>query len=121
MLAQRVRTRLLAHFQRAFAEVDVIVTPAAGLVAPPIPPAALAGGDSDLSTLTEIMRYAPFANMTGNPAITYPVGYAENGLPIAMQAIARHWQEPTLFRLALAAEKHLSRRKPQIYFDLLRE
>ncbi len=119
VLAQRVRTRLMAHFARAFDEVDVIVTPAAGLTAPPIPEAALTYGDSDLTTLTEIMRYAPFVNMTGHPAMTFPVAYAENGLPVAMQAISRHWDETTLFRLALAAEKRLERRKPQIFFDLL--
>ena len=119
VLAQRVRTRIMAHFQRAFEEVDVIVTPAAGLTAPPIPEAALPDGDSDLTTLTEIMRYAPFANMTGHPAISFPVGYSEAGLPIAMQAIARHWDEVTLLRLALAAEERLKRQKPQIFFDLL--
>ena len=120
VLAQRVRTRIMAHFRRAFEKVDVIVTPAAGLPAPPIPEDALPDGDSDLATLTEIMRYAPFANMTGHPAITFPVGYSDAGLPIAMQAIARHWDEVTLFRLALAAEQHLDRRRPQIFFDLFR-
>ncbi len=120
VLAQRVRTRIMAHFRRAFDKVDVIVTPAAGLTAPPIPEHALPDGDSDLATLTEIMRYAPFANMTGHPAITFPVGYSDAGLPIAMQAIARHWDEVTLFRLALAAEQHLDRRRPQIFFDLFR-
>jgi Asp-tRNA(Asn)/Glu-tRNA(Gln) amidotransferase A subunit family amidase len=118
--AQRVRTRLMAHFQRAFEQVDAIITPAAGLTAPPIPEAALAYGDSDLTTLTEIMRYAPFANMTGHPAMTFPVGYAAHGLPAAMQVMGRHWDETTLFRLALAAEKRLERRKPQLFFDLLR-
>ncbi len=52
VLAQRVRTRLLAHFQRAFEQVDVILTPATGLTAPPIPESALPDGDSDLTTLT---------------------------------------------------------------------
>jgi len=119
LLAQRVRTRLIANFRRAFEQVDVIITPAAGLTAPPISESALPDGDSDLSTLTEIMRYATPANMTGMPAMTFPVAYAENGLPIAMQAMSRHWEEATLFRLALAAEKRIERRKPQIFFDLL--
>ena len=116
--AQRVRTRIMDHFQQAFESVDVIVTPAAGLAAPVIPETALPDGDSDLTTLTEIMRYAPFSNMTGHPAVTFPVGYTDAGLPIAMQAVARHWDEVTLFRLALAAEQHIKRRKPQIFFDL---
>jgi len=119
VLAQRVRTRLIAHFQAAFEEVDVIVTPAAGLTAPPIPESVLPDGDSDLTTLTEIMRYALFPNMTGHPAISFPVGYSDAGLPIGMQAIGRYWDEVTLFRLALAAEGYIHRLQPQIFFSPL--
>ena len=113
--AQRVRTRLIAHFQAAFEEVDVIITPATGISAPPILASAFPDGDSDLTTLTEIMRYAPFTNLTGHPAISFPVGYSDMGLPIAMQAIGRYWDEVTLFRLALAAESMLERRQPLVF------
>jgi len=113
--AQRVRTRLIAHFQAAFEDVDAILTPATGLTAPPIPASALPDGDSDLTTLTEIMRYAPFANLSGHPAISFPVGYSDAGLPIGMQAVGRYWDEVTLFRLALAAESALERRQPQVF------
>jgi Asp-tRNA(Asn)/Glu-tRNA(Gln) amidotransferase A subunit family amidase len=119
VLAQRVRTRLMGHFEQAFRQVDAIITPAAGLTAPIIRPGALSFGDSDLNTLTEIMRYTLFANMTGHPAIAFPVGYSAKGLPTSMQVMARHWDEVTLFRLALAAEKHLTRQKPQVYFEQL--
>ena len=121
VLAQRVRTRLIHHFQAALQEVDAIITPAAGLTAPPIPESALPDGDSDLTTLTEIMRYALFANMSGHPAITFPVGYSPAGLPIAMQAIGRYWDEVTLFRLSLAAESTLDRRPPQVFWSALKE
>lgn len=117
--AQQVRTRLMAHFARALTEADVIVTPATAIPAPPIPPAALAGGESDLTTLMEIMRFAPPANMTGLPAISFPAGYTQAGLPIGFQAIGRPWDEATLLRLALAAERVVERRKPQVHFDLL--
>jgi len=119
VLAQRVRTRLMAHLRQAFEQVDVIVTPATGLTAPPIPESALPDGDSDLTTLTEIMRYAPFFNLSGHPAISFPVGYSDAGLPIGMQAIAPHWHEVSLFRLALAAEQQIQRRQPRIFYDIL--
>jgi len=117
--AQQVRTRLMRHFARALADVHAIVTPATAIPAPPIPRAALAGGESDLTTLMEIMRFAPPANMTGLPAISFPAGYTRAGLPIGFQAIGRPWDEPTLLRLALAAEGLVERRKPQVHFDLL--
>ncbi len=117
--AQRVRTRLLATFGRVLEDVHVILTPSTGLVAPLIPEAAQRGGESDLSTLIEIMRFATPANLTGLPAISFPVGYSDAALPVGMQAIGRAWQEPTLLRLALAAEKVVTRRAPQWHYDLL--
>jgi Asp-tRNA(Asn)/Glu-tRNA(Gln) amidotransferase A subunit family amidase len=119
--AQQIRTRLLAHFERAFAQVDVIITPATALTAPPIPKAALPGGESDLTTLTEIMRFATPANLTGLPAISFPVGYSQKGLPVGMQAIGRAWGEHTLLRLALAAEQVVLREAPQLFYRILPE
>lgn len=117
--AQRVRTRTSAHFNAALEQVDAIVTPATALAAPAIPRAALPHGESDLSTLVEIMRFATPANMTGLPAIAFPAGYSAAGLPIGMQAIGRAWQEATLLRLALAAEQAVERRAPRVYHALL--
>lgn len=117
--AQRVRTRMIANFNRALETADVIVTPATGVVAPPIPKAALSGGESDLTTLVEIMRFAPPANMTGLPAISFPAGYNGVGLPVGMQAIGRPWQEQTLLRLALAAEQVVERKAPQVHYRIL--
>ena len=117
--AQRVRTRLMASFGRALEKVDAIVTPTTALVAPAIPPDALPAGNSDLSLLMEIMRFTPPANLTGLPAISFPAGYNDQGLPVGLQAIGRPWQEPTLLRLALAAEQVVERRAPQVHYRLL--
>jgi Asp-tRNA(Asn)/Glu-tRNA(Gln) amidotransferase A subunit family amidase len=119
--AQRVRTRTIAHFARALEQVDAIVTPGTALAAPAIPATALPHGDSDLSTLVEIMRFVTPANLTGLPAISFPAGYDEDGLPIGFQAIGRAWEEPTLLRLARAAEQVVERRKPEVHFSMLPE
>lgn len=117
--AQRVRTRMMAHFARALEKVDVFLTPSTALPAPHIPKAALPGGESDLSTLVEIMRFATPANLTGLPAITFPVGYNQAGLPIGMQVMGRAWQEATLLRFALAAEQFVVRKQPVLFFKIL--
>lgn len=119
--AQRVRTQMMDHFDAALREVDAIITPTTGLPAPAIPDDALPDGESDLSTLVEIMRFATPANMTGLPAISFPAGYSDAGLPTGMQAIGRAWEEPTLLRLALAAERVVERRAPQIHYPVLGE
>jgi Asp-tRNA(Asn)/Glu-tRNA(Gln) amidotransferase A subunit family amidase len=110
---------MMASFGRALEQVDVIVTPTTGLTAPPIPPAALPGGESDLTTLMEIMRFTTQANMTGLPAISFPAGYDEAGRPIGMQAMGRAWQEPVLLRLALAAERIVERQPPRVFHPIL--
>ena len=43
------------------------------------------------------------ANLTGNPAVAIPVGTFD-GLPVGLQVIGRHHQEPLLLDLALVAE-----------------
>lgn len=97
----------------------MILTPSTGLVAPPIPKDAIPNGNSDLTTTIEIMRFSTPANLTGHPAISFPVGYNPQGLPIGMQAIGHHWQEAGLLGLALVAEQVVERQKPRLFFDLM--
>lgn len=119
--AQRIRTRIAEHFSRALADVHAIVTPATACVAPPIRPGTLASGESDLAVVTEIMRYATPANLTGLPAISFPAGYDESGLPIGIQAMGRPWDEHVLIRVAAAAERVVERRRPQMLYQMLGE
>jgi Asp-tRNA(Asn)/Glu-tRNA(Gln) amidotransferase A subunit family amidase len=117
--AQRIRTRIINHFKDAFKRADVILTPATGIPAPEIKKGALPEGESDLSTTVEIMRFVTAANMTGMPAISFPVGYTQKGLPIGIQVMGKAWDEPTLLRMALAAEQVVERKAPQVYFKIL--
>jgi len=117
--AQRVRTRAIATFARAFEQVDAIITPATAIVAPRINPAAQPYGESDLSTTTEIMRYAFPSNLTGHPAISFPAGYDATGLPVGMQAIGKPWGERLLLRIAAAAELIVERKAPRRWYPLL--
>ncbi len=117
--AQQVRTRTIAHFENALSQVDAIVTPTSAVTAPPINLSAQPMGESDLTTLTEIMRYATQANLTGHPAISFPAGYDQAGLPIGMQVIAGYWQEHLLLRLAHAAQQELQCQAPDVHYQLL--
>lgn len=112
--AQRVRTRAIAHFERALQQCDAIMTPASGNTAPRIHPSG--GAESNLNRAMETMRFAFASNFTGHPAISFPAGYDAAGLPIGMQAIGRGWSERLLLRLAGFAETVVERRKPQRYY-----
>lgn len=119
LLAQRIRTRLISSFEEVFRQVDMVVTPSTGITAPPIRPEAQPDGESDLSQLTEIMRFVTVANLAGYPAISFPAGYDSQKLPVGFQAIARAWNESLLLRLAYAASQFVERQPPQVYHDLL--
>ena len=100
-------------------DVDAIVTPTTAITAPPIMVDSLTNGESDLKTLTELMRFSPEANLGGFPAITFPVGYDNQGLPVGMQLIGRPWEESTLLRLAKFSENIFVRHPPMMRFSLL--
>jgi Asp-tRNA(Asn)/Glu-tRNA(Gln) amidotransferase A subunit family amidase len=117
--AQRMRTRAIAVFKKVFEEVDAIITPTTAITAPEIPKNYLSAGWSDLGTVTELMRFIFPPNLTGLPAINFPVGYNEIGLPIGMQAIGRPWDEHVLLRVAYAAEQSVERKRPQVFFEIL--
>ncbi len=112
--AQRVRTRAMAHFEKALARCDAIITPAAGNTAPRIHPSG--GAVSDLGRTMETMRFAFASNLTGHPAISFPAGYDAAGLPIGLQAIGKAWSERLLLRLAAFADTVVERRRPQRYY-----
>ncbi len=118
--AQRMRTRAIRIFEEVFKKVDVIITPGTALPAQKVPDQALSNGWSDLSVDTELMRYVYPGNLTGLPAISFPVGYDDHGMPIAMQAMGRYWEEHLLLRVAYNAEIRFQRQLPQLYFDLLK-
>ena len=44
-------------------------------------------------------------NLTGHPAVTCPIGLADDGLPVGVQAVGRRWGDMELLRFveALAA------------------
>jgi Asp-tRNA(Asn)/Glu-tRNA(Gln) amidotransferase A subunit family amidase len=117
--ALRLRTRAMASFAGVLETVDVVLSPATAVTAPPIPGGDPNTGWSDLGTVSDAMRFVFPANLVGLPAICFPAGYDPDGLPIGMQAMGRPWEEATLLRVARAAESGVLRRVPQVFFKLL--
>ncbi|HKZ69221.1 MAG TPA: amidase [Anaerolineales bacterium] len=117
--AQRVRTRAMAHFANALKEVNAIVTPSTAITAPPIRSDVLPDGESDLNTVTELMRFVIPGNLVGLPGISVPVGYDSNGLPIGLQVMGAHWSEGLLLRVAQAIEGTIERKKPEVHYNIL--
>ncbi|PON93727.1 Amidase [Trema orientale] len=119
--AQCLRRRMMYHLLEIFKKVDFIVTPTTGMTAPVIPPSAVEDGESDMQVTGYLMRFVVVANLLGLPAITVPVGYDKQGLPIGLQLIGRPWAEASLLRLASAVEELCPlKKKPVSFYDVLR-
>ncbi|KAH0892497.1 hypothetical protein HID58_054926 [Brassica napus] len=104
--------RLMEYHMDIFKDVDVIVTPTTGMTAPVIPPDALKNGETNFQVTA--------ANLLGFPAISVPVGYDKEGLPIGLQIMGRPWAEATVLALAAAVEELAPvTKKPAVFHNLL--
>uniref|UniRef100_A0A7N0T0W1 Amidase domain-containing protein n=1 Tax=Kalanchoe fedtschenkoi TaxID=63787 RepID=A0A7N0T0W1_KALFE len=119
--AQCYRRRIMHYHMEAFRKVDIIVTPTTGMTAPIIPESALELGESNMQVTGRLMQFIIAANLLGLPAISVPVGYDKQGLPIGLQLIGRPWGEASLLRLASAIEELCapSRKTPPSFYDVL--
>jgi amidase len=106
---------------RFFETYDALVTPTLAR-----PPAPLGELDQDKKGMTamewtrQVFDYVPFTplfNTTGQPAISLPLHWSANGLPIGVQIAARFADEATLIRLASQLEqaKPWSAKRPPIH------
>ncbi|KAG5548331.1 hypothetical protein RHGRI_013884 [Rhododendron griersonianum] len=120
--AQRLRRRIMYHHMEIFKKVDVIVTPTTGMTAPIIPLSALKSGETNMQVSGNLMRFIIAGNLLGLPAISVPVGYDKQGLPIGLQLIGPPWGEASILRLAAAVEELCadSKKKPLQFYDTLK-
>ena len=61
---------------------------------------ALGGIDALADQAFEFIPYTPLFNVTGQPAMSVPLYWNDEGLPIGMHFVGRYADEATLFRLA---------------------
>jgi len=66
---------------------------------------ALSGIDALAEHVFEFIPYTPLFNVTGQPAMSVPLHWNDDGLPIGMQFVGRYGDEATLLRLAGQLEK----------------
>ncbi|KAI3752965.1 hypothetical protein L2E82_25008 [Cichorium intybus] len=119
--AQRLRRRLMYYHMEIFKMVDVIVTPTTGMTAPIIRPKSIKFGETHMKVTGNLMRFVISGNLLGLPAISVPVGYDKQGLPIGLQIMGRPWGEATILRLAMAFEGlRTESKKPVSYFNVLK-
>lgn len=85
---------------RVLADLDVLITPTSPLAAIRLDdPDQVAEGRAKLSLFTGMF------NLAGVPALSLPCGFTDNGMPVGLQIVGKHWQEGHILRAAYAYER----------------
>jgi aspartyl-tRNA(Asn)/glutamyl-tRNA(Gln) amidotransferase subunit A len=101
--AQKVRTLIKQDFEKAFAAVDLLVSPTA-------PTTAFKAGEKTKDPismyLSDLMTIP--VNLAGLPGLSLPCGFDRQGLPIGLQLIGDVLREDVLLQVAHAYEQTTS-------------
>ncbi|HEX9888716.1 MAG TPA: Asp-tRNA(Asn)/Glu-tRNA(Gln) amidotransferase subunit GatA [Nitriliruptorales bacterium] len=100
--ASKVRRLIAEDFDRAFAQVDVLVSPTS-------PSVAFAFGSKSADPLAMYLNDVATvpASLAGIPAISVPGGLDDQGLPVGIQFMSPLLREDVAFRFAHAFEQDL--------------
>jgi aspartyl-tRNA(Asn)/glutamyl-tRNA(Gln) amidotransferase subunit A len=98
--AQKVRALIARDFAAAFQDVDAIVTPVS-----PFPAFRLGEKLDDPLQMYLSDIYTITGSLAGIPCMSVPCGTTAEGLPVGMQILTRHFDEPGMFRLAEVFER----------------
>ncbi|MGE3918744.1 MAG: amidase family protein, partial [Hyphomicrobiaceae bacterium] len=98
--AQKVRTLIKRDFDKAWDEVDVVLTPTT-------PSPAFAQGEKSGDPVAMYLEdiFTVTVNMAGLPGISVPAGLSGEGTPLGLQLIGKPFDEPTLLRTAHVIEQ----------------
>lgn len=102
--AQRVRNLVLQDFREAFKKVDAILTPTTPNAAFPVNQSKKVGNSDPVKMYLNDAFTIP-ANLAGLPAMSVPAGFDKDGLPLGLHIITNHFDEQTMFDVALALEE----------------
>lgn len=114
--AKRLVSTYRAGMKELYDTVDVILTPAAPIVAPMIGAVSVTLDGVEEAIGDALTRFTAFFNMTGHPAVTLPITMHSLGLPIGIQLVGRYREEPLILKVAKVLEDHFGP-APQPYDD----
>jgi len=96
--AQKVRTLITRDFTEAFRKVDMLITPTT-----PTPAFRIGSLTDDPVSMYLQDIFTVTINLAGVPAVSVPAGLVD-GLPVGVQVIGRHFDEPTVLKVAAGLE-----------------
>ncbi len=97
--------RCSTEFLTFWEDVDVLVSPTAGMLAPSVAWAPWGQTTAEhMATFGTFPNFAQPFNLSGQPALSLPLAWSSSGLPIGVQLAGRRLSEAALLRLAAQLE-----------------
>jgi amidase len=95
---------------------DLLLTPTVAAPPPPLGWFTAEGPKREGARIASFIPYTPQFNMTGQPAISLPLHWSADGLPVGVQLVAAYGREDLLVRVASQLEEAApwSGRRPPI-------
>ena len=106
--AQNLAIKLRKAYDAKLKEYDILLMPTLPMTAKPIPDEVITVNDLDLyiqRTEDMLENTSPF-DVSGHPAMSIPWGKDQDGLPIGMMLIGKHFDEETIYKFAFQYEKY---------------
>jgi len=96
---------------------DLLLTPTLGAPPPQLGWFTAAGPEGEGARIASFIPYTPQFNMTGQPAISLPLYWTPDGLPVGVQLAAAYGREDILIRVASQLEQAApwSERRPPVH------
>ncbi|HEY5986898.1 MAG TPA: amidase [Streptosporangiaceae bacterium] len=88
-----------------WADHDLLVTPTVGAPPPELGWFTAAGPEVEGKRIASFIPYTAQFNLTGQPAITLPLHWTPEGLPVGVQLVAAYGREDHLIRVASQLEQ----------------
>jgi amidase len=101
--AVNIARTLMAAYDEALTENDLLLMPTTPMKAQPLPGPEAPREEIVGRALEMIANTAPF-DISHHPAMAVPCGISE-GLPVSMMLVGKHFAEPTIYRAAHAFEQ----------------
>ena len=96
---------------------DVLVTPTVGAPPPRLGWFTEAGAEQEGQRIVSFIPYTAQFNMTGQPAVSLPLHWSADGLPVGVQFVGAYGREDLLVRLSAQLEQAApwADRRPEVH------
>lgn len=100
------RNTAIGVFDKALAQVDILISPTCGITAPLLNERSTMLAGQSYFTPWLLTRLTAPTNFSTHPSLSVPFGQGDNSLPIGIQLIGRRFEESVLYKYASVLEQN---------------